>query len=102
MKHALESRLYFGRGRVTAAQWAAFLQNNITPRCADGYTLLSGVGRWQDAAGQVEEEEVAILVICHDSTPEWRDKLSALREMYCHAFAQSSVMLTQHVIVLDF
>src|SRR5690606_41197674 len=49
--------LYFGTQRpggapVTEAEWAAFLDEKVTPRFPDGLTVLTGNGQWRNSRSE--------------------------------------------------
>src|SRR3546814_19818243 len=63
--------LYFGTQRpggapVTAAEWAGFLDEEVTPRFPDGLTVLEGNGQWRNSKGVITRETATVLVILYE------------------------------------
>ena len=89
--------LYFGTQRpggaaVTDAEWAAFLDEEVTPRFPDGLTVLRGNGQWRNSKGVVTKETSAVLVILYTPAPEKEAAIEDIRAAYKDRFEQESVM----------
>ena len=89
--------LYFGTQRpggapVTDAEWAGFLDEEVTPRFPDGLTVLTGNGQWRNAKGVVTKETSAVLVILYSPAPEKEAAIQDIRAAYKDRFDQESVM----------
>src|SRR5450432_1635731 len=62
------AELFFGRSladgsEINDAAWQAFVDDTITPRFPDGFTVLDGAGQWRDASGKISHERSKILLI---------------------------------------
>jgi hypothetical protein len=96
---ALVVELLFGRslhggGEVTDAQWRDFLADTVTPRFPDGLTALDGAGQWRmPESGRIESERSKVLLIVAEDTPQTRQRLEEVRDIYRARFAQQSVGL---------
>lgn len=105
----VRSELYFGMSRpdgsvVSAEQWQAFVDQQITPRFPEGLTVLSAAGQWRDEAGAVVHEPARVLVVFHpaaDGAAATR-KLRTLAQLYAQQFDQSAVLLAQSAAQVDF
>jgi hypothetical protein len=89
--------LYFGTQRpggapVTDAEWAAFLDEEVTPRFPDGLTVLTGNGQWRNSKGLVTKETSAVLVILYEPSAEKEAAIEDIRAAYKDRFDQESVM----------
>ncbi len=89
--------LYFGTQRpggapVTSAEWAAFLDEEVTPRFPDGLTVLTGNGQWRNSKGIVTKETSAVLIILYDPSVEKETAIEDIRAAYKDRFQQESVM----------
>lgn len=89
--------LYFGTERpggatVTDAEWAAFLDEEVTPRFPDGLTVLTGNGQWRNSKGVVTKETSAVLVILYEPSAEKDAAIEDIRAAYKDRFDQESVM----------
>lgn len=72
---ATVAELLFGRsmpggGRVSAAQWDAFLADTITPAFPDGLTVQDALGQWRDStSGQPLREDAKRLLVVLPEVP---------------------------------
>ncbi len=94
----IKTELYFGLmipdgGKITEAQWDAFVQNELTARFPDGLTILESEGQWKDTAnGNVVEEPSKTVVILYKAANENQAKVEAIRKAYMQQFKQQAVM----------
>jgi len=81
-----------GRIGVTEAQWARFLDREITPRFPDGLTVFNAYGQWRDAEhNRIVREPSKIVTIVLPGKPEDGEHLIAIAEAYKARFKQQSV-----------
>ena len=92
LKPALEVDLYFGRGRVSDAQWAAFLAEEVTPRFPDGLSVADIAGQWRDPGGTIGRENSKLLIVVVFDAPAHAPKVEAIVSAYKRRFAQQSVL----------
>jgi hypothetical protein len=90
-------RMYFGEaipggGKVSEAQWRAFLQDDVTPRFPGGFTVFDAAGAWRDSktGSDVREDSKVIELAVADSQPV-RDRIQDIAARYQHLFHQQSV-----------
>jgi len=98
----LSTTLFFGRsisnpgaedGEVSDQQWSSFRDQHITPRLADGYTLIDGSGHWRKSdTGALKQEKTKILIVVHPRETAFQNKLSEIAEAYKTTFSQQSVL----------
>lgn len=96
----IKTELYFGLnipngGRVEDPDFERFVDTCLSPRFAEGLTVLQAQGQWQDTASKkVEREDSRIVVLLYPRKS--RKAKSALieqvRQSYQKAFEQQSVM----------
>ena len=89
--------LYFGTQKpggapVTDAEWAGFLDEEVTPRFPDGLTVLTGNGQWRNSQGAVTKETSAVLIILYQPSAEKEAAIEDIRAAYKDRFQQESVM----------
>jgi hypothetical protein len=92
------TELYFGTGRpdgsmVSDAQFAQFVDQQVTPRFPDGLTLLAGYGQFKNSAGVINKEKSLVLILFYP--PQMRDAsklIEEIRETYKTMFQQESVL----------
>lgn len=94
-------RLYFGRsirdgGTVTYSSWATFMQQSITPRFPNGFTVWKAEGQWQGLDKAIVREQTFVVEIIHPA--DSGDAGTAIKQIideYKRRYRQESVL---HVI----
>ena len=98
--------LYFGRSRpggsVSDAQWQAFVDDVVTPRFPDGFTVLQGQGHWRDGRGAIVTEPSTLLIVLHDGDAEATRMLDEIADDYRRRFAQESVLRERGAVCARF
>jgi uncharacterized protein DUF3574 len=92
----LMAELIFGRNvgdqlRVSDEDWRRFVDDELTPRFPDGFTILDASGQWRSGA-RILREPSKILVIALSGEREGRDRLAAAAAAYKRRFEQQSVI----------
>jgi hypothetical protein len=105
----LRTELFFGMNKqdgsvVTEDDWNRFLEETVTPRFPDGFTVLAGLGQFRDSKGQVIKENSRVLVLLYPLRARKSNnrKIEQIRIAYKKAFQQQSVLrmdFTQSVTV---
>jgi hypothetical protein len=91
------AELMFGRKigdriGVSEAQWARFVDREITPRFPDGLTILDARGQWSDPdRKRIVREPSKVVTIVLPGKPEDGERLTAIVENYKKNFRQQSV-----------
>lgn len=99
--------LYFGRNigqtaGVSDADWARFVDEEITPRFPNGLSVGDVAGQWKGADGViVREPSKAVMVVLSGEEGEYA-KLDAIRDAYKARFRQEAVMLVQRQACVGF
>ena len=95
----LRTELFFGTAKpdgtaVTAAEWDAFVDAEITPRFPDGLTILEAAGQWQEADGDIVEEQSKIVILLYprEASEESNAEIEQIRAAYEREFKQESVL----------
>ncbi len=91
--------LYFGLSvkdapEVSDAQFADFLDREVTPRFPQGLTVIDAQGRWRMADGQIVREPSKIVQIVLPGAPDDLAKLDSVRDAYKRRFHQEAVLET--------
>lgn len=90
----LVAQLFFGRGNVPDASWAAFAAGPLTENFPDGFTALDAAGQWREAQGQpIGHEPSQLVIVAAPDTPATREHLRTVMAAYRNRFAQKSVGL---------
>src|SRR5438105_1109550 len=71
--HALlmqRTELFFGLsvpdgGQISEQAWQTFVDETISPRFPDGFTVIDGVGQWRESSGKIARERSKILLVLH-------------------------------------
>lgn len=98
--HWQRAELYFGLGRRGAdnaaefeTRWQAFLDEEVTPRFPDGFSVIDAYGQWQRKdTGQIERLNSKQLVLLFQGAKHRRD-LDALRTAWKQRTGDESVLL---------
>jgi len=93
----VRTELYFGRSmpggqQVSAAQWAGFLESEVTPRFRQGLTVLDANGQWLAATGKVVKERTKLLILIYPDTPGNRSAIGEIIDAYKRRFKQQAVL----------
>ena len=90
-------QLFFGlsvphRGPVTAKEWSSFLQQTVTPRFPEGFTVYDAYGQsWNPVTRSVGREKTKIVLIAIVDTTPARTKIAEVADEYRRTFHQRSV-----------
>ncbi|MEZ5285088.1 MAG: DUF3574 domain-containing protein [Vicinamibacterales bacterium] len=73
----VHDRLFFGLrtgdGVVSAEQWSRFLEEVVTPRFPDGFTVVDASGQWRAAGdAHITVEPSRVVEIAHDDSADAR------------------------------
>jgi Protein of unknown function (DUF3574) len=103
----VETMLFLGMatptGSVSEDQFSRFVEEEVTPRWKEGFTILSGQGLWYSEQRQVTEREPSrVLVRFHDGGVGSSSAIEEIRAAYIKAFNQDAVLRTDRNICADF
>ncbi|WP_193369275.1 DUF3574 domain-containing protein [Pelagibius marinus] len=89
--------LFFGLQRqdgtlIGEAEWAAFLDQEVTPRFPDGLSVFTARGQWRHDTGRIARETSKMLVILYQPSAESEAAIEEIRAAYKEGFDQESVM----------
>lgn len=88
--------LYFGAntpdGSVSDAQWQVFLDDVVTPRFPDGFSVWSANGQWRSAGGTIEREAARVLNVVHSGGTDESRALAEIAGAYRDRYQQESVL----------
>jgi hypothetical protein len=91
------AELLFGRNigdrlGVSEAQWARFVDREISPRFPDGLTVLDAKGEWRDTARKtIVHEPSKVVEVVLPGKPDDVDALNQIARAYKARFRQQSV-----------
>ena len=95
----VRTELYFGslkpdQSHVTQAEFEGFLDEVITPRFPEGLTLLTGLGQFRNARGEIIEERARLLILLYpvEDRQGKSKKIETIRTRYKERFQQESVL----------
>lgn len=102
LKPAVEINLYFGRdkpggGEVSDTEWAAFLNDTVTPRFPDGLSVLNVEGQSRSASG-VSRERTKLLVVVVFDAPAHQARIAEVVAAYRSRFGQHSVFRSEQPV----
>ncbi len=88
------AELFFG-GSITVVQWQQFIDQEITPRFPDGFTVLDTQGQWRNGNSTISRETGHELLVVFPSSADAQTKLNAIRDAYKRRLMQESVLLVE-------
>ena len=100
-------QLFFGRNvgdtvGVSEADFARFVDTELTPRFPDGLTVLDAAGQWRGASGVVGREPSKLVVLALPGRAGDDAKLDAVRAAYKARFSQEAVLIVSQPACLGF
>ena len=105
----IRTELYFGTSKpggleVKAAEWQAFVDEEITPAFKEGLTVLDGYGQYLNEKGVIAKEKSKILVVLYPkiAKAEKDTALSRLIAAYKKKFQQESVLKVSQPAAVTF
>lgn len=102
----LSEALYFGTskpgGTVAPADWQAFLDEVVTPRFPQGFSVWRAAGQWKSEAGPIVSEASYVLNIVHAGASSDRQALGDIVEAYKTRFQQEAVLRVQGAVCASF
>jgi hypothetical protein len=102
---AAHDLLYFGTSRasgtVTAAEWAAFLEDTVTPRFSQGLTTWDATGQWRRDDGRIVHEATHVLSIVHPDDAATDRAMGELVAAYRARFQQDAVLRVRSAACLS-
>lgn len=96
----VRTELYFSvgsiegkEGVVSPARWREFLDQEVTPRFPDGFTVLDAYGQWKDHDAKVPERlATKVIIILHESGQKRESDIEAIRLAYKRITGDLSVL----------
>ena len=106
LKPALQLDLYFGLAtkdrEIGDVEWAAFLNEEVTPRFPDGLSVLDVAGQYRIPTGRITRERSKLLVIIVPDAPAHLPKVQAIVDAYKRQFNQLSVLRVERAVCAAF
>jgi hypothetical protein len=103
---ALQVDLYFGLvakdREIGEAEWAAFLNEEVTPRFPDGLSVIDIAGQYRNPTGHISRERSKLLVVIVLDAPAHLAKVQAIVDAYKKQFNQLSVLRVERTICAVF
>lgn len=95
----IRTELYFGmrkpdKAMISELEWSIFVDDVITPRFPEGFTVVEGKGQWRNKEGKIAKENSKVLIVVYrrDLRKEAGRKLDEIRSEYKTRFDQESVL----------
>jgi len=96
LKPAVEVDLYFGE--ISAPQWTAFLDEEVTPRFPDGLSVIDVNGQYRNRQGAIGRERSKLLVIVVFDAPAHASRVQAIVDSYRQRYKQESVLRVERPV----
>ena len=96
----IRTELYFSVGSIEGKEgvvgptrWREFLDQEVTTRFPDGFTVFDAYGQWKDHDAKVPERlATKVIVILHESGPKRENDIKAIRLAYKRITGDLSVL----------
>jgi hypothetical protein len=103
----VQAELFFGRNvparaPVSEEEWQRFLDEEVSPRFPDGFSVANVAGQYRNTGGRIVREDSKQLLIVLGGSPADRTKLNAIRDAYKRRFNQESVLLAETPVCAGF
>ena len=101
------AQLFLGRSvkdaaPVSDADFARYVDEELTPRFPDGLTVTDGAGQWREPSGALVREASKVVFLVLPRTPDVQERLNAARAAYKTRFRQDSVLLVTQPACVSF
>jgi hypothetical protein len=96
LKPALQVDLYFGE--IGDREWAAFLDQEVTPRFPDGLSVLDVRGQYRNQQGTIAHERSRLLVIVVFDAPAHAGRVQAIVDGFTRRYRQESVLRVERPV----
>lgn len=102
-----QAELFFGRNvparaPVSEEEWQRFLDEEVTPRFPDGFSVANVSGQYRNSARMIVRESSKELLIVLPGSLADQAKLNAIRDAYKRRFNQESVLLAEQPVCAAF
>jgi hypothetical protein len=103
LRPMVRTELFFGLnkehgGIISDGEWKQFVDEMITPRFPDGFTVIDGAGQYLDTAHQLTCEHSRIVIILHDDSALSTSAIEQLRRVYKSRYDQESVLRVDETV----
>jgi uncharacterized protein DUF3574 len=91
------TELYFGMGKpddsyTTDDEYQHFIDEQVSPRFREGFTVFTGRGQYLDPHGRMWHEPTKVLVLMYPPDPAKSAAIEEIRSAYKKTFQQEAVM----------
>lgn len=106
----VRTELYFSvgplegkEGGVSPARWREFLDQEVTTRFPDGFSVFDAYGQWKDHDAKVPERlATKVIVILHESSAKRESDIEAIRLAYKRITGDLSVLRLSQPAAVSF
>ena len=104
---ATTAELVFGRNigqtlGVSDADWRKFLDEDVTPRFPEGFSVMDVQGQWRASNGVLIHEPSKVVYLILDGGPDDPAKIANIRDAYKRRFKQEAVLLVTKQACVSF
>ena len=104
---ATTAELVFGRNvgqrlGVSDDDWRKFLDEDVTPRFPDGFSVMDVQGQWRASNGALIREPSKVIYLILDGGPDDPAKIANIRDAYKRRFKQEAVLLVTRPACVSF
>ncbi|MDR3626154.1 MAG: DUF3574 domain-containing protein [Ignavibacteriaceae bacterium] len=92
-----QTELFFGLSKpdgtmVTDEEWNKFVDDYISPKFMDGFTVVDAHGQWMDNDNKVMKENSKLVIIIYKRNEDMESSINYVIDNYKRLFQQNSVL----------
>lgn len=94
---AVKTELYFGLikgdgGTVSKREWERFVDDVVTPRFEEGFTIVDAKAQWVGKEEELIKEKTKIIILLHRDNWGTEKDIEEIRDKYKELFEQEEVL----------
>jgi Protein of unknown function (DUF3574). len=88
----LYSGLRMPGGEISEEEWNRFVNDVITQRFPNGFTVIDGYGQWRNKNGEIIKEKTKVVQVLYRNGSKTDNSIDEIIEEYKTKFTQESVL----------
>jgi hypothetical protein len=101
-----QTELFFGLSKpdgtsVSEYEWTKFVDDYISPKFIDGFTVVDAHGQWMDEDNKVLKENTKLVIIIYKRSQEMDTSIASVIDNYKKLFQQGSVLKVTSTVNIE-
>lgn len=102
----IQTELFFGLSKpdgtiVTEDEWNRFVDDYISPKFNEGFTVVDARGQWTDVDNKIMKEKTKLVIVVYKHSREMDASISFVINNYKRLFQQGSVLKVTSNVAVD-